>query len=188
MTGVTRRAATVAFLIGALSLAACPPAWALQKTVKSKTFTYPHSPVQATRSRVRFVETFYSPTQVASPGARTRGSRIRYANRAGLSPSSFVLSGEVDCHNTSSQTVEAFALTIIALDAFHQPLRLPGEPGLYAIEQVVTTISRGASKHVTWERRMPTGDVFEVAVVITRVRFADGSVWLAPREELLDIF
>lgn len=188
MTGFTRGVTAAAFLIGVLSLTACPPAWAFQKTVKSKTFTYPHSPVQATRSRVRFVETFYSPTQVALPGARTQGSRIRYANRAGLSPSSFVLSGEVDCHNVSRRTIEAFALTIIALDAFHQPLRLPGEPGPYAVEQVVTTIVRGASKRVTWERRLPTGNVFEVAVVITRVRFADGSVWLAPREELLDIF
>jgi len=27
-----------------------------------------------------------------------------------------------------------------------------------------------------------------VAVVVTRVRFADGSVWFAPGEELIDIF
>ena len=52
----------------------------------------------------------------------------------------------------------------------------------------MTSIPRGASERLTWEQRVDSLDVYEVAVVVTRVRFADGSVWMAPNEELVDIF
>ena len=36
--------------------------------------------------------------------------------------------------------------------------------------------------------RVGTSDVYEVAVVVTKVRLGDDSLWVAPGEELVDIF
>jgi hypothetical protein len=160
---------------------------ALQRTVKSKTHNYKGAPVEIRRSGVTLVETFTAPTQFAMPEAKQKTSRVRYANRAGLAASVFVLNGQLSCQNTSSQTVEALSVTIVPLDAFHQPL-LTGQAEGSATQQIVQAIPRGATRQIAWEQRVNSSDVFEVAVVITRVRFADGTIWVAPGEELLDVF
>ena len=162
-------------------------AFALQRTVKSKTHNYPGAPVEIRRSTVTLVETFTAPTQFAMPETKAKTTRVRYANRAGLAPSVYVLNGELSCQNTSSQTVEAISVVVIPLDAFHQPV-LTGQPDASAMQQIVQSIPRGTSRQITWEQRVHSTDVYEVAVVITRVRFADGTIWAAPGEELLDVF
>jgi hypothetical protein len=171
-----------------LSVLFCASLWALQRALKSKIHNYPNAPVELKRPQITLVETFATPTQTRGPDAGARKSRVRYANREGLSPSSFVLSGEVICTNKSSQVVEALALTIVALDAFHQPVQLPGQRAAYLVQQVLETLPRGASKRIAWEQPITSSDVYEVAMVVTRVRFSDGSVWFAPGEELIDIF
>ena len=174
-----------ALLVG---LACGAPVWALQRDLKSKVLSYPKAPVEVRRSDATLVETYTSPTQMMAPDAKTRTTRVRYANRAGLAPSVFVLRGEIMCANASPQAVEAVSLTIVVLDAFHQPVQLAGRAEPSFVHQVTEPLPRGASKRIAWEQQVNTSDVFEVAVVVTKVRFADGSVWMAPSEELLDIF
>jgi hypothetical protein len=166
-----------------------PPAWALQRTLKTKVHNYPNTPVTAKRPKAQLVETFAAPTQIVAPGIKSKTTRVRYANRAGLAPSVFVVSGSVECTNTAAQAVEAMSITIIALDAFHQAIPMMGQAGqAYLVKQITEPLPRGATKPIEWEEQVNSSDVFEVAIVVTRARFADGSVWLAPGEELLDIF
>ena len=185
--GVSHRALKAATL-SLLGVLVCTSLWALQRALKSKIHNYPNTPVEVKRSEVTLVETFATPTQAGSTESGTKKSRVRYANREGLSPSTFVLNGELYCLNKSSQMVEALALTVVALDAFHQPIQLPGQRQGYVVQQVLEKLPRGASKQIAWEQPVASSDVYEVAVVVTRVRFADGSVWFAPGEELIDIF
>jgi hypothetical protein len=176
-----------AVLIYALCGALAGSAWALHKSLKTKAHNYPKAPVEVKRSSVELVETFTAPTQYVAADTKAKTSRVRYANRAGLTPSIFILQGETTLLNTSSQPVEAFSLTIVALDAFHQPLQT-GSGGAAIVQQVTGTIPRGGSKRHEWQETVASPDVYEVAVVVTRVRFSDGKVWAAPSEELLDVF
>jgi hypothetical protein len=171
-----------------VSLGLTTPVWALQKTVKAKLYNHKKAPVILKESKVTLVETFSAPTQVAAQDASVTRSRIKYANRKGMMPSSFVLKGELVCQNQSEQQVEAVALAIVLLDPFHQPIQLPGQASVGAPHQVVLQLPEGTSKPITWEQVLKSADLFEVAVVVTRVRFQDGSVWMAPSEEITDIF
>ncbi len=182
---LTMRAASFYMLMAVLC---CASVWALQRALKSKIHNYPNTPVEVKRSEVTLVETFAAPTQAGGMESGTKKSRIRYANREGLAPSTFVLNGEITCTNKSTQMVEAIALTVVALDAFHQPIQLPGQRQASVVRQVLEQLPRGVSKRITWEQPVASSDVYEVAVVVTRVRFADGSIWFAPGEELIDIF
>ena len=164
----------------------CVSLWALQKVLASKVHNYPNTPVEVKRSKVTLVETYATPGQLVTPGTKARTTRVRYANRAGLTPSVFMLNGEVVCTNTSPQAVEALSVAIVVLDAFHEALAVGGQR--YVTKQVMEPLPRGGSKTITWEQQLSSQDAYEVAVVVTRVRFADGSVWAAPQEELLDIF
>jgi hypothetical protein len=188
---VRRTSCALTRLTAAVTLCAAlgPPAWAMQRTLKTKIHNYPNTPVMAKQPKAQLVETFAAPTQIVAPGIKSKTTRVRYANRAGLSPSVFVVSGSVQCTNTSTQSVEAMSITIIALDAFHQAIPMMGQTGqAYLVKQITEPLSRGSTKPIEWQEQVGSSDVFEVAVVVTRVRFADGSVWLAPGEELLDIF
>ena len=171
-----------------LSLPVCTALWAAQRPLKSKAHNYAGAPVLIKQSKVELVETFATPTQVGTRNPSVRGSRIRHANRAGLLPSRYVLQGELLCRNQAPGTVEALELSIVALDAFHRPLQPRGQVEAYAEEQVMETLPRGASKRISWQLPIASADVYEVAVIVTRVRFSDGTVWLAPEEELIDSF
>ncbi len=170
----------------ALLLAPGSAGWALQRTVKAKAVNYPNAPVGLGEVTVRLVEAYSTPTQAGIPDAGK--SRVRYANRAGILPSTFVLRGSVTCVNRAPQAVEALKIAIVVFNAFHEALPLRGERTRHSLEQVVETIPRGGSKQIAWEREVGSEDVFEVAVVVTGVRFADGSLWVAPTEELIDVF
>ena len=174
-------------LVYGLSAVLAASLWALHKTLKAKAHNYPNSPVEVKRSDVELVETYTAPTQYVAADAKAKTSRVRYANRAGLTPSVFLLQGQTTLANTSTQPVEALSLTIVVLDAFHQPLQTGGG-GAAIVQQVAGPIPRGGTKRHAWEEVVPSPDVYEVAVVVTRVRFIDGKVWSAPNEELLDVF
>ena len=166
----------------------CSALAAAQRPVKTKIHNYANAPVMTKESKVALVETFASPMQAGLQDSTTRLSRIRYANRAGLTPSTFELQGELLCHNKGSQRVEAMAVTIVVLDAFHQPIRsgARGEP--MTVQQMVIQLPQRGAKRVVWQLPVSNGDVYEVAAIVTRVRFEDGSVWMAPNEELVDAF
>ena len=78
MTGVW-----VVVIIAAL----CGPLAALQREIKSKAHNYPKAPVQIQDARIVLLEKFAAPNQFVLPGSHVHVSRVRYANRAGLSPS-----------------------------------------------------------------------------------------------------
>jgi hypothetical protein len=162
--------------------------WALQRPLKAKMHNYANAQLIVKESKVVLIETFAQPLQGGVQQGVTRGSRIRYANRAGLLPSTYELKGELLCYNKSSQTVEAIALTIVALDAFHQPIPIGGRGDANLIQQIVVQMPERSSKRVTWQQTVSSADVFEVAVIVTRIRFKDGSIWVAPTEELIDVF
>ena len=171
-----------------LAVAAASPVWALQRTIKTKTHNYPNAPVEIRHSQVTLAQAFSAPTPTGSPATGARHSRVRYANRDGLTASGYLLTGQTTCVNRSTQAVEAFALTVVAFDAFHQPVQLPGQREAFAVQQIVEPLARGGTAQVGWEQPVGSADIYEVAVVATRVRFADGSVWFAPGEDLIDIF
>lgn len=184
---ICRRCLRRTVLFYLFGMVVCGSVWALQKNIKSKLHNYPNGPVEIKRSQVSLVETFSAPSQASSESG-PRKTAIRYANRDGLSASTFIVNGTVLCSNRSSQPVSAFALTIVALDAFHQPIHLSGQKDVYAVHQVVTALARGATKEINWQLTAGSADVYEVAVVVTKVRFANNSLWVAPGEELVDIF
>ena len=174
--------------LGLLAWLAAAPLWALERPIKASAHNYTATPVTVARPQASLIEIFATPGQGATNRATfAQLTRVRYANRAGLEPSVFMVSGQVMCANTGGRAVEAFSLDVVLLDAFHQPIQTVGlltEP--LTIQQVLPP---GESKRVTWERRVNTPDrVYEVAVVVTQVRFVDGTVWTAPEEELLDVF
>lgn len=172
----------------ALWLAVMPSASAADRALKAKAHNYPNTPVEVRQVKVALVETYATPTQASAQETGARRSRVRYANRAGLTPATLVLSGELLLANHAGQPVEALALTIVLLDAFHQPLQVPGQRDTFTVQQVVAAMPKGSTKRIQWEQRVHSADIYEVAVLVTRVRFTDASVWLAPREELIDIF
>ena len=172
--------------IALVGVTACQPVWASQRTVKSKLHNYPNTPIEIKRSEASLIETFAAPE--AAFETSPKRSQVRYANRDGLTPSTFMLQGSTLCANRSAQAVTAFALTIVALDAFHQPIHLPGQRDVYAVQQIVASLPRGGSKEIIWQLPAGSSSVFEVAVVVTRVRFTDDSLWVAPGEELVDFF
>lgn len=168
-------------MVCALFGAAAPVA-AREKPLKVTTHTYPNTPVALSRVKASLVETFATSTQLWTPDGKTRGSRVRYANRAGLSPSSLTIAGEAHCTNTSRQGITAIALTIAVLDAFHQPVEV------ITVQEANVLVSPGQIKRLDWEEPLRAENLFEVAVIVTKIRFADGTVWSAPQEELIDIF
>jgi len=164
--------------------------WALQREIKAKARNYANAPIVVKQSRSRLVEIFSTPTQLAfsgTTGMKTKPSRVKYANRAGQLPSTYLLEGEALCQNKSRQVVEAVGLTVVLLDAFHQPIQ-PVGPNPYTVHQLPAQFPPSAERQFRWEEQVNSLDVFEVAVIVTRVRFADGTVWLAPEEELIDVF
>jgi hypothetical protein len=174
----------------AVTVLALPSAWALQRTVDTKVHNHAAAPVIITSSSATLVETYAAPTQVPLPNARIKRSRVRYANRAGLAPSTFILNGKLVCRNQGQQPVEAIAVTVVLLDAFHQPVRPAGQKDDALVRQLVVQLPRRAEQTITWEQPLAAADaeVFEVALIVTRVRFTDGTVWSAPDEEVIDIF
>ncbi len=153
--------------------------------MRSKLHNFANSPVVIKRTDVLLAETYSTPTQMAMPGTRVRPSRIRYANRAGQLPTTGLLQGELICQNQVAQPVEAMELTVVLLDPFHQPMQ-PIGPNKSLVHQIVAQMPRRLEQRVKWEQDIGGMEVYEVAVMITRVRFADGSLWQAPEEEVIE--
>ncbi len=174
-------------LVAALLIVSAQPVWALQRAVRANARNFSGTPVQVKRSQVKLVEAFLSPGQISVPDPG-KARVLRYANRAGLQPSTYVLKGELVCQNTGDRQVEAVKLAIVIFNAFHEPVLVGPERRRYTVQQLVDAIPRNASKRIAWEQPVGTNDVYEVAAVITGVRFSDGSVWIAPDEELVDVF
>ena len=115
-----------------------------------------------------------------------RGSRVAYANHPHVS--TFVMEGAVECENRSLQGVEAVGLTVVSLDAFHERTQSLLQSASYTSQHTDLSLARWASRRLRWTQPASSQDIYEIAIVVQGVRFADGSVWRAPEEELVDIF
>ena len=175
---------TIALIFAVMSA----PVWAGRRHIDSKPRNYPQSPVDVSRSRVTLVETYPSLSQVATPGSRAKFSRVRYANRGNQVNTVLMLEGTLVCRNKSRKAIQALGLLVIPLDAFHAPLGIVKREGSADLKQVRVSLGAGSQQVIEWEQEVVSAEIFEVAVVILRVRFTDGSVWKAPARELVDIF
>ena len=145
------------------------------------------SPVDVRQATIEMVEVFATPTQRSTAEAEARWSRVEYANRKGLLPSKLILRIDATIFNRSTYTIEAIALTAMPMNAFNQALEVPNHPQ-YDIHQIEGSLVRGVSRRVMWEQPAVSKDVRAVMLVATAVRFADSSVWMAPRQIIQDLF
>ena len=172
-------------LVAAMLLVWSQPAAALQRSVKAAVTAFSSTPVDIQQPRVRLLETFLSPTQV--PGDAGTESRVRYANRK--QAPQLMLTGEGTFVNRSLQRIEAVALTTMPRDAFGESLEAgAGEQGVYKLHRFTEPIAKGGVLPFTWEQAITSDDIYEVAIAITAVRFADGSIWLAPKDKVTETF
>lgn len=159
---------------------------ALDRKVRVQLHNLASAPVEIRDVKVDVSQVFAAPSQ-RSMEDDARWSRVSYANRKGQLPSKMLLTAEATLINRSPHTIEVVALTMMPMDAFNQAVDAPGRQQ-YAIHQIEEVLVRGASSRVRWEQPLPSADVFAVALVATAARFSDGSVWMAPREMVQEIF
>jgi hypothetical protein len=181
-----------ALAAGALALAvASAPAAALaaQRPVTCRAHNYDKAPVLIKQTKTTLIETYGTPTQTVPQEASVKRSRVQYANRAGLLPTTYELKGEALLYNGADQAVEAVGLTVVLLDAFHEQIQPIGRAAAARGQhQFVIPVPKRTAKTVTWQTPLGVSEIYEVVMVVTRVRFADGTVWAAPAEEVIDVF
>ncbi len=165
-----------------------PSASAVDRELKAMIHNFKQTPLEVKRSNVVLVQTYATPSLTAGAEPETRKKRVRYANKTGQLPVAYQLSGEMVCANKTQQAIEALGLTIIPLDAFHQPIEKAGQGQAYSVEQLIAEVPPGTTRRLAWEHTVQSGDIYEVAVLVTRVRYADGTVWFAPAEEMVKLF
>ena len=168
-------------------LTVVPSAEALQRKITTINHNVPSTPVKITGSTITLTELFGSITQPRLPGQPLKGTQVRYLNRKGRQASQFVMKIEATLVNFSAQRVDAFSLAVIPMDTFGHPL-LEAEPGRYIVHQVKEVLPRGSRVDIAWEEPADSPDVSEVGVAVAAALFADGSIWLAPREQLMERF
>ena len=174
----------------ALALAGLPGiGFASQRPITCKAHNYDKAPVLIKQTKATLVETYSTPTQSVPQEASVKRSRVQYANRAGLLPTTYELQGEVLLYNGAEQPIEAVGLTVVLLDAFHEQIQSIGRSAsTRGQQQVVVQLPKRNTKAVTWQTAVGVSEIYEVVVVVTRARFADGTVWAAPAEEIIDVF
>ena len=181
-----RRATALLVLLAGVS-GRVPSALAVDRKVRAEVHNVASSPVEVREATVELVEVFATPTQRSTTEETAHWSRVEYANRKGLVPSKLMLRAEAVILNRSTHTIDVVALTAMPMNAFNQALEMPNHQQ-YAIHQVEGSLARGDSRRVTWEQPVASKDVYEVMLVATAVRFADNSVWMAPRQVVQDLF
>ena len=163
----------------ALSLSS-PVAFAgLQRAIQSRLANHEDTPVMLERFSARLIETYASPGQfpfatMNDAEVRVKRSRVRYVNRLNQQIPTYVVEGTLTLRNRFRKKVEAMELTTTFLNAFREQI---GQ----AQHAVVEPVQPLETKTVAWSTTLPQPEVYEMFVVITGVRFADGTVW-APDE------
>lgn len=168
----------------ACCLAASTMLWAGEQSLRVKVFNPTHAPVLLKDPQATLIEEFVNPGEEWSPEAPR--SRVNSVNRPRVSV--FTVKGAVDCINQSPQVVEAVGLTVVSLDAFHERTQSLLQSASYTSQHTHLSLARQGSRTLEWTQRASSRDIYELAIVVRAVRFADGSVWRAPQEELVDVF
>ena len=175
--------------LGVVSLACIiAPAvlWARERPLPSSAYDAPGAPASITASTVQLVERFAKPEGTLVSGRGTAWSRSRHVAGDDASMLLF-MEGELSVTNHSTKMIEVMALTVMPIDPFRQGINVPGKPS-YAIHQVKERIAPGATKTVRWQQAVDVPQMYEVVLLVTAARFADGSVWSAPRDYVQELF
>lgn len=167
---------------GSLLLASVAPAAAFERTVKARVANYDEAPVILRAAQIKLVQTYSDTSQapfVVMDGKDTgiRRSRVRHLNRAHQQVPMYLLEGTLELRNETRRQVETMQLTTVFFNAFRERIRTDRDA-------VTVTLASRQQKLLTWSKGVPHEEVFEMMVVISAVRFSDGSVW-SPTEELI---
>lgn len=178
---IPRRSASVALLA---LLLATPSVTALERAVRTRVANYEEAPVLLRSASVKLVQTYSQPGQfpfVSMEGSdvKMRRSRVRQLNRLNQQIATYLLEGSLELHNETRRSIETLQLTTVFFNAFRERIRTDRDT-------VTLTLGPRQHKTVSWSKGVPHEEVFEMVVVVSAVRFGDGSVW-SPTEELIVI-
>lgn len=173
---------TGTLLVLCATVLASPPAFGMEREVRTRIANYDEAPVIVRQAAVYLVQSYGNPTSapVVASGDNspsTRHNRVRYMNRLNQEIPRYQLESELHLQNLTPKEIEAFQVTMIFLNAFHE--RIASDQ-----QSVTEPLGPREMKTVEWSRKLPHQEVFELFLVITAVRFQDGSVWV-PVEELI---
>lgn len=174
----------------ALCAAGAGIVWALERRIASQGHNYPSAPVVITRSDVTLIAPSSQPAKLVVTDRTTSREETYYLTR---DEPGYRLQGKIVCRNDSAKTVEAVQLTIVLFDGSYQPVQTFVQQEVSSRQRLMTLLPAHAEREFVWEQPLDltTGSAarfVEVAVVVTRVRFADSNMWLAPRDELIAVF
>ena len=159
------------------------PIWGFQRTVRVRVANYEETPVVVQAASAQLVQTYSHPGQfplaeVGGEEVQVKRSRVRYVNKLNQEIPIYVLEGELTLRNHTHKEVAVLQLTTVFLNAFRE--RIATE------QQSVTEVLRPLETRVIrWSRSLPHQEIFELYVIVTRVRFSDGTIWTATEELIL---
>ncbi|MBI3458282.1 MAG: hypothetical protein HY002_21130 [Candidatus Rokubacteria bacterium] len=153
-----------------------------QRPVRTRIANYEDAPVSLREASTRLVQTFDNPNQISlaalEGGERqVKRSRVQYMNRLNQQVPVFLIEGELDLRNHTRKDIAALQITTVFLNAFRE--RIGTER-----QSLSEPLRPGQTKQVRWSRALPYQDVFELYLIVTAVRFSDGTVW-SPADELI---
>ncbi len=155
---------------------------ASQRAIRTRVANHERAPVALVTATTELVQTYSDPTQaaflaLASDRVATAPSRVQYLNHMNQDIPTYLLEGALEIRNNTSKEIETLQLTTVFLNAFRE--RISSEQ-----QSLMAPFLPHQSQEVRWSRSLPSQEVFELYLVITKVRFSDGTIW-APTEELL---
>jgi hypothetical protein len=174
-------------VIHGLNLMICGAVPGVERDVKLRIRNASSTPVFVKASTIQLIEKYVALSQSGISRDQVEWTRVRYANRKGRTVSQLFLEGKTTLVNRSNQPIEFVGLGVMPHDAFNQPIETQGV-GHYKLHQVQERIPQGASTVITWEQPVDVSSVYEVAVSVIAVRFADGAVWSAPKDFIQETF
>lgn len=166
-----------------LALFPCLPeaADAGERRISTRIAGYEGAPVVVRSATGEVIHIYERPDDLvvmaAAKGAAKSPQRVRYINRLNEEVRTVQLHGTLTLKNATNKTAEAIRIQTILFNAFRERV------GSYE-EVVQEPLGPFRIKQIEWSRAMPTEDIYELYVVITKIRFSDGDVW-SPTEELV---
>jgi hypothetical protein len=157
-------------------------AWGIQREIRTRLAHYDDTPVIVQEAKVRLVQTYSAPNQfplALAEGTELKVSRtkVRNLNRLNQQVPTYQLQGQLEVRNATRKGVDMLQLTTVFFNAFHERLST-------VQESLPSTLPARQQKTIAWTKSLPDEEVFELFVVISAVRFTDGTVW-SPEEELI---
>ncbi|MBI2103966.1 MAG: hypothetical protein HYT90_00090 [Candidatus Omnitrophica bacterium] len=164
------------------SVIACQEAFGFERAVRTRIANYEEAPVSLRAASTQLVRTYDNPNQISLAALeggdrQVKRSRVQYINRLNQQAATYLLEGELELRNQTRKDIAALQITTVFLNAFRE--RIGTER-----QSLSEPLRPGQTKQVRWSRGLPYQDVFELYVIVTAVRFSDGTVW-SPADELI---